>query len=258
MTIPTFTADLKRLNEAAVAHDIALGVEHGFTLHAARHRDEHHAGGERADDGDRARGGGRRACASSSTRPSARSRTTSRRSGSPSARARTSRCCPIRRSSGRRPSRRSTTTRRPFCDATSLGVMLFALPAWGFERIHPAGMSVEFVRRVLDTIPEHRRRQVRAGLPARRRRLRDVPPLPRRGRHQLPHRGGRAAAHGRHGHAVLRHEQHRVDERLVPRDLRAGPDGPLAGGDGALLGGAAGAAGQRGRHRRRTSPARTS
>ena len=31
--------------------------------------------------------------------------------------------------------------------------MLFALPAWGFERIHPAGMSVEFVRRVLDTIP---------------------------------------------------------------------------------------------------------
>jgi len=31
VTIPTFTADLKRLNEPAVAHDIALGVEHGFT-----------------------------------------------------------------------------------------------------------------------------------------------------------------------------------------------------------------------------------
>ena len=29
-----------------------------------------------------------------------------------------------------------------FCDATELGVMLFGLPAWGFERIHPAGMSV--------------------------------------------------------------------------------------------------------------------
>ena len=42
---------------------------------------------------------------------------------------------------------------KAFCDATALGVMLFALPAWGFERFHPAGMSVEFVRRVLDTIP---------------------------------------------------------------------------------------------------------
>ena len=31
--------------------------------------------------------------------------------------------------------------------------MLFGLPAWGFERIHPAGMSVSFVRHVLDTIP---------------------------------------------------------------------------------------------------------
>ena len=31
VTIPTFTADLKRLNEAAVAHDVALGVDHGFT-----------------------------------------------------------------------------------------------------------------------------------------------------------------------------------------------------------------------------------
>jgi 4-hydroxy-tetrahydrodipicolinate synthase len=31
--------------------------------------------------------------------------------------------------------------------------MLFPIPMWGFERIHPAGMSVEFVRRVLTAIP---------------------------------------------------------------------------------------------------------
>jgi 4-hydroxy-tetrahydrodipicolinate synthase len=31
--------------------------------------------------------------------------------------------------------------------------MLFAIPLWGFERVHPAGMSVDFVRHVLDTIP---------------------------------------------------------------------------------------------------------
>ena len=42
---------------------------------------------------------------------------------------------------------------KAFCDATDLAVMLFPIPLWGFERIHPAGMSVEFVRHVIDTIP---------------------------------------------------------------------------------------------------------
>src|SRR5262245_27895248 len=42
---------------------------------------------------------------------------------------------------------------RAFCEATQLGVMLFPIPLWGFERIHPAGMSVELVRRLLEDIP---------------------------------------------------------------------------------------------------------
>ena len=42
---------------------------------------------------------------------------------------------------------------RAVCDATRLGVILFPIPLWGFERVHPAGMPVEFVRHVLDTIP---------------------------------------------------------------------------------------------------------
>ncbi|WP_314504871.1 dihydrodipicolinate synthase family protein [uncultured Microbacterium sp.] len=42
---------------------------------------------------------------------------------------------------------------KAFTDNTDLATMLFPLPAWGFERIHPAGMSVEFVRRVLDAMP---------------------------------------------------------------------------------------------------------
>jgi dihydrodipicolinate synthase/N-acetylneuraminate lyase len=36
-----------------------------------------------------------------------------------------------------------------FCDATALGVMLFPIPTWGFERVHPAGMSLELVTRLL-------------------------------------------------------------------------------------------------------------
>lgn len=42
---------------------------------------------------------------------------------------------------------------RLFCDATELGVMLFPIPLWGFERVHPAGMSVQLVRRLLNDCP---------------------------------------------------------------------------------------------------------
>jgi 4-hydroxy-tetrahydrodipicolinate synthase len=39
---------------------------------------------------------------------------------------------------------------KAFCDATDLAVMLFPIPLWGFERIHPAGMSNQLIRRLLD------------------------------------------------------------------------------------------------------------
>lgn len=42
---------------------------------------------------------------------------------------------------------------KTFCDSTDLAVMLFPLPAWGFERLHPAGMPVDFVRKIVDSIP---------------------------------------------------------------------------------------------------------
>lgn len=42
---------------------------------------------------------------------------------------------------------------RRFCEATELGVMLFPIPLWGFERVDPAGMPVAFVRRLLNDIP---------------------------------------------------------------------------------------------------------
>lgn len=42
---------------------------------------------------------------------------------------------------------------KAFCDATDLAVMLFPIPLWGFERVDPAGMNVQFVRRLLDDCP---------------------------------------------------------------------------------------------------------
>ena len=42
---------------------------------------------------------------------------------------------------------------RRFCDATRLGVILFPVPHWGFERVHPAGMSPQLVNRMVKEIP---------------------------------------------------------------------------------------------------------
>ena len=42
---------------------------------------------------------------------------------------------------------------KQFCDATDLAVMVFPIPLWGFERVHPAGMSVQLVRKILDDCP---------------------------------------------------------------------------------------------------------
>ncbi len=40
-----------------------------------------------------------------------------------------------------------------FCDATNLGIILFPVPLWGFERLHPAGMDPGLVKRMIETIP---------------------------------------------------------------------------------------------------------
>jgi 4-hydroxy-tetrahydrodipicolinate synthase len=42
---------------------------------------------------------------------------------------------------------------KAFCEATNLGVILFPVPLWGFERIHPAGMPPAIIRKMVDDIP---------------------------------------------------------------------------------------------------------
>ena len=216
VTIPTFTSDLKRLNEAAIRHDVERAIEHGFTYTLVM--TETAITPEEAGRFTRrslARRGSR--LGSSRTPRSGPWTTTSRRCVSRSVREPTSCSSPTRRSSGRPPSRRSTTGRARSATPPSLGVMLFGLPAWGFERIHPAGMSVVVRPPRPRHDPQHRRHQGRAGESRSSPGIvRDVLPLPRRGGDQLPDRGGRDPAHGRHGHAVLRDQQHPVDERLVP------------------------------------------
>jgi 4-hydroxy-tetrahydrodipicolinate synthase len=53
-----------------------------------------------------------------------------------------------------------------FCDGVDLGVILFPVPLWGFERIHPAaGFSPELLERMVDTIPSVVAVKAEGGMP---------------------------------------------------------------------------------------------
>ena len=42
---------------------------------------------------------------------------------------------------------------RRFCDEVDIAVMLFPVPLWGFERLHPASLSVEMMEQLIDNCP---------------------------------------------------------------------------------------------------------
>ncbi len=55
---------------------------------------------------------------------------------------------------------------KAFCDATDLGVILFPVPLWGFERIHPsAGFSPELIERLLKACPNIVAIKAEGGMP---------------------------------------------------------------------------------------------
>jgi 4-hydroxy-tetrahydrodipicolinate synthase len=54
---------------------------------------------------------------------------------------------------------------KAFADATNLGVIIFPVPLWGFERVHPAGFSPNLIRRIVDTIPNVVAIKAEGGMP---------------------------------------------------------------------------------------------
>jgi 4-hydroxy-tetrahydrodipicolinate synthase len=42
---------------------------------------------------------------------------------------------------------------KAFCAQTNLGVILFPVPLWGFERLHPAGFAPELLKRLVEDVP---------------------------------------------------------------------------------------------------------
>ena len=210
VTIPTFTADLKRLNEAAFATTSRWRSSSASRTRCCVPRRSDHAGGERAVHRLGARDRRRRAAACSSTPPSARW-------------TRTSSAVKLAETAGADlvllsypPQFWPTTEQevydytKAFCDATDLGVMLFPLPAWGFERIHP-GRHVGGVRAPrcstrcpnIVAIKSEQGFPLPAGVCEMYHHFRDEVVI------SCPIEARRDPAHGRDEHAVLRHQQHR-------------------------------------------------
>ena len=55
---------------------------------------------------------------------------------------------------------------KAFCDNTNLAIMLFPVPLWGFERVHPADIESGLIRRMLDTIPNIAAIKAEGGMPS--------------------------------------------------------------------------------------------
>lgn len=54
---------------------------------------------------------------------------------------------------------------KAFCDATNLAVMLFPIPTWGFNRLHPADIPVSVLRRLVDECPNVVAIKAEGGMP---------------------------------------------------------------------------------------------
>lgn len=55
---------------------------------------------------------------------------------------------------------------KAFCDATNLGVMLFQVPHWGFDRVHPSDIEASLIRRLLDDCPNIAALKAEGGMPS--------------------------------------------------------------------------------------------
>ena len=55
---------------------------------------------------------------------------------------------------------------KAFCDATELGVILFPVPLWGFDRVHSSDIPTAVIRRLLDECPNIVAIKAEGGMPS--------------------------------------------------------------------------------------------
>ena len=55
---------------------------------------------------------------------------------------------------------------KAYCDATNLAVMLFPVPLWGFDRVHPSDIPASLIRRLLNDCPNIAAIKAEGGMPS--------------------------------------------------------------------------------------------
>jgi len=53
-----------------------------------------------------------------------------------------------------------------FCSATNMAVILFPVPLWGFERMHPASIPIDMLEEMVDNIPNVAAIKAEGGMPS--------------------------------------------------------------------------------------------
>ncbi|MBT2654974.1 dihydrodipicolinate synthase family protein [Bacillus sp. ISL-18] len=54
---------------------------------------------------------------------------------------------------------------KAFAESTNLGIVLFPVPLWGFERLHPAAIDPKIIRQLLDDVPNIVAIKAEGGMP---------------------------------------------------------------------------------------------
>jgi 4-hydroxy-tetrahydrodipicolinate synthase len=152
VVVPSYSADLRSLNEQAIRHDIRLEIERGFvgTLlvsETATTPDEYVQFVEWAAD----EAAGRLALIfHASFNTLEENIEVGRRAQSAGADATLLSYPPTFYPTSLRDVFDYT---KAFCDGVDMAVMLFPVPLWGFERLHPASLPVELMEQLVDEVP---------------------------------------------------------------------------------------------------------
>ena len=55
---------------------------------------------------------------------------------------------------------------KAFCDATNLAILLFPVPLWGFDRLHPSDIPAAIIRKLIDNCPNVVAIKAEGGMPS--------------------------------------------------------------------------------------------
>lgn len=163
--IPSYTADLRSLNEAAIRHDVRREIELGFAgallvAETALSADEYVQMVEWASD----EAAGRLTLLfQASFNTLAENIEMAKRCQEVGTDAVLLSYPPSFYPSSLRDVYDYTAT---FCAGTDMAVMLFPVPLWGFERFHPASIPIEMLTEMVDEIPNVAAIKAEGGMPA--------------------------------------------------------------------------------------------